>query len=659
MAGPAPPTVTSADRLIRPATRAAHSCASPDGTSATTSPSCSPTSAPPPTAACADITSDRRGSPGRPRATRTTCSWSRSRPWLRARAARTATSPRPLTRSETRSVRTRCSASADARSNNRSSAVTTPARSMVRRSGSSSSSTPPITRNPSCSEAALTVTAHMSSARTSRPDPGAAASSTGSCVGAGPVRPSRRPVSSSSTTHTSSSSASAAAIASTSPPGQDDLGEPVVRRGRVLDAGVRAAADSLVQRRRCLGGRPDLHDRHGRQGRQRAEQRDLLAAERPARPVGGEQHADEGSVDDAAAYRRWRPGPRRRPRGRSTWCAGSAGRRVVGGPVGLVGLGDQSAEARAQRQPDLLEGAPTRIRPSPACTCRRGSRRTGQVGDVRAEQGAGPVDDGVEYAARVARRGEFAGDVDQRGQLGLTLLAGVDAGPDPQGEVACHRVLARRPGQLAPGRILGQQPQQALPSGRMMPPRQCVHAVPARAAVLAQTDSPWTVVRSGARFGVRRHRDHRDHRADCDVHRDRVAGVVRLEQRYRDERGQTARDDRGELVADRHTGVADAGAEQLGEEGRLRSVHRAVQHQSDGDGQGGEGEVLRVQQGDEERSPTRRHRPHRSGTPVAGRSGPTAHPTSGSRRSGWPHRSGRRSARRTCPCPGVPWRTSR
>ena len=181
-------------------------------------------------------------------------------------------------------MRIRCSASVAARSNSSSRAVTMPARSIVRRSGSSRSSTPPITRKPSCSCAALTVTAHMPCRWTRRPAPRRASSSTGSCAGAGPVRLSRRPVSSIRTTQPPVSSASAAVMSSTPPPGEDHAGEPVVRGRRALVPAVggaaSCAAESASSAAAVRAAAAGLDQRHRGERGQRPEQRHLVVVER-------------------------------------------------------------------------------------------------------------------------------------------------------------------------------------------------------------------------------------------------------------------------------------------------------------------------------------------------------------------------------------------
>ena len=109
---------------------------------------------------------------------------------------------------------------------------------------------------------------------------------------------------------------------------------------------------------------------------------------------------------------------------------------VVGRPVGPPGLGHEPAEPGPGGQPQRLEpggdgaggGAHVGV-----AALRVGQR---EVGDVGGQQGAGPAHDGVEHAAGVGARGEVAGGVDQRRQLGLAAAARVDPGPDGQGERA-------------------------------------------------------------------------------------------------------------------------------------------------------------------------------------------------------------------------------
>ena len=67
------------------------------------------------------------------------------------------------------------------------------------------------------------------------------------------------------------------------------------------------------------------------------------------------------------------------------------------------------------------------------------------------------------------------------------------------------------------------------------------------------------------------------------VDRDRHRGVVDVEQLHCDERRQRARDDRGDLIAKRDTGIAHPGREHLRHDRRLRCVHERVDHQAEGD----------------------------------------------------------------------------
>ena len=113
-------------------------------------------------------------------------------------------------------------------------------------------------------------------------------------------------------------------MSSTPPPPEHDLGEPVVRGGRLLDARVRRG--QRVQRGRRLGRAAGLHQRHRGERGQRAEQRHLVAAERAARAVASEQHPDELAVDQ-----------QRRAADRDQPLLADGGVDLAGVPVALVG----------------------------------------------------------------------------------------------------------------------------------------------------------------------------------------------------------------------------------------------------------------------------------------------------------------------------------
>jgi hypothetical protein len=227
--------------------------------------------------------------------------------------------------------------------------------------------------------------------------------------------------------------------------------------GRVLDPGM--SRRDLVQRGGGLGRGPDLDDRHRGQRRQRAEQRDLVPAERPARPVRGEQHADEVPVDDQRrAADRDQPLLPHRVVDRLGVAEPPVG-RVIRRPVRLPGLRHQPAEPGTERQPQLLERR--RHRPVGGPHVRVALRRVvqGQVRDVGPDQRPCPMHDRIEYAAWVPCRGELPGHVDERGQPGLPALAGIQGGPDPQRHISQLPDLGH-PGQLGRRCIVGQQPQQ-------------------------------------------------------------------------------------------------------------------------------------------------------------------------------------------------------
>ena len=247
-------------------------------------------------------------------------------PCALARVASDVGSPRPLTRSATRSVRTRCSASAAVRSNSSTSALTTEARSTVRRSASSSTrrrrgprcptgSAGPSRRSPTgragvvgepAGALALADADDRARALPCRPRAGAPAR------GCSAVSPSEL----SSTTHPPSRSPRALVMSSTPPPASTSSANRSWAAAARSTPG-RVAADLL--------GAAGLHDRDGCQGGQRAEQGHLVGGEGAGRAVGGEQHPDE-LVLDSRGCRRSTRGPRRRRHCRWRRCAGTGGR---------------------------------------------------------------------------------------------------------------------------------------------------------------------------------------------------------------------------------------------------------------------------------------------------------------------------------------------
>src|SRR5919106_3531127 len=102
------------------------------------------------------------------------------------------------------------------------------------------------------------------------------------------------------------------------------------------------------------------------------------------------------------------------------------------------------------------------------------------------------------------------------------------------------------------------------------------------------------------------YRDHGDERHGRRVRRDRPPAEAG-EQGGSNERRQAAGEDRSQLVAQRSSGVAHPGAEELGEVGRLRSVHRVVtEFHAEDDGDPDQGRNARVQQPEERESEEQR-----------------------------------------------------
>src|SRR5215207_5853281 len=102
------------------------------------------------------------------------------------------------------------------------------------------------------------------------------------------------------------------------------------------------------------------------------------------------------------------------------------------------------------------------------------------------------------------------------------------------------------------------------------------------------------------------YRDHGDERHRRRVRRDRPPAEAG-EQGGSNERRQAAGKDRGQLVAQRSSGVAHPGAEELGEVGCLRSVHRVVTEvHAEDDGDPDQRRNARVQQPEERESEEQR-----------------------------------------------------
>ena len=243
--------------------------------------------------------------------------------------------------------------------------------------------------------------------------------------------------------------------------GEHDVGEPVVGLRCLLDG--RVGVGELGERDGRLRGPSGLQERDGGQRGERPEQRHLGAVERAAGAVGGEEHPDELAVDQQrGATDRDQPllldGAVDLGRVRVALVGG-----VVGRPVRAAGLRHQAAQAGARRQPQLLEPRRHRARRRPHERVAAGGVGQGQVGDVGAEQAAGPPHDRVEDPARIVRRGEVAGRVDQRGQLGLPAPVRIDDRAGLQGQPAHVLGRAELPRPLVEtvrGHVLGEQAQQ-------------------------------------------------------------------------------------------------------------------------------------------------------------------------------------------------------
>lgn len=220
---------------------------------------------------------------------------------------------------------------------------------------------------------------------------------------------------------------------------QDQFGEAVVDVGGAFDDGA-AVLDDLVgvfefaERGAGLVEEVGRLDGGGGQRGEGAEQRGLGPFEDAGAPVGGEQdaddvrpehqrHAEDGDepfvldtgVDDGGVPE-------------------AAVVEVVLGDVRAGGLGDEAAEPLAHAQAQLLEAGGDGALGDPHEGVAPGGVVEGEVGDVRAEQGAGPLHDGLEDGVQVARPGEVVGGLEEGRQLGLAAPAVGEFGADPQRE---------------------------------------------------------------------------------------------------------------------------------------------------------------------------------------------------------------------------------
>ncbi len=107
---------------------------------------------------------------------------------------------------------------------------------------------------------------------------------------------------------------------------------------------------------------------------------------------------------------------------------------VVVGDVGPGGLGDESAEPLAHAEPQLLEAGGDGPLGDPHVGVAALGVVEAEVGDVRAEQGAGALHDGAQHGVQVPQPGQVVGGLEERGQLGLAAAPSLQLGADPQGE---------------------------------------------------------------------------------------------------------------------------------------------------------------------------------------------------------------------------------
>ncbi len=205
---------------------------------------------------------------------------------------------------------------------------------------------------------------------------------------------------------------------------QHQRGHPVVRHGGPLDRlavltrrPVRAR--QLLQRVPGLLQQPGVVDRDGGVRGQARQQRHLLLVERPRAAVGRHEHADHPL-----------PQPQRHPQDGDQALLGhrlvdvllvtepGVG-EVVGRRVRRRRLRHQPAEARPHGQPQRPELGRDRPVGDPHVGVAPLGIVQRHVRDVRGQQLPGPVHDGLKDGVQVPQRGQVAGRVVERRQLGL------------------------------------------------------------------------------------------------------------------------------------------------------------------------------------------------------------------------------------------------
>ena len=341
---------------------------------------------------------------------------------------------------------------------------------------------------PSRCPAAVTATAHMPSASASRPVSAerrtAGASARGSATrpcsrsrcrspGSGRARPapapwaaSRLPSTSSTATQHASTSPSTAAMSSTPPPASTT---PTNRSCAAAACAMPSCAvDSAASVAAVAAARRDWTSDTAASAASEPSSATSSWWNAATGPVRREQHADELVADQ---QRRAADPDQPLVVDRRVDLAGVPEllvRGVVGAPVRAAGLRDEPAQAGAQRQPQRLEPRRHRAGRRPHVGVAALGVVQGQVGDVRAQQRAGPAHDRVEDVAGVGQRGQVACGVDERGQLGLPPAVRVEPGAHPQRELAGRLAVVgigrgQRPGlllDLLGRRVRGEQPEQ-------------------------------------------------------------------------------------------------------------------------------------------------------------------------------------------------------
>lgn len=209
--------------------------------------------------------------------------------------------------------------------------------------------------------------------------------------------------------------------------------------GGALDDGA-AVADDLVgpfeagQRPAGLG--EEVRGVDGGRGErgERAEQGDLPALEVTGPPVRGEQDTDDVRAEHQRHAEDGDQALVPHPGVDGVGVLEAGVLEVVVGDVRPRGLGDQSAEPLAHAEAQLLEVGRDGPFRHPHVGVAAGGVVQGEVGDVRAQQRAGPLHDRLEDGVQVPESGQVVRGLEERRQLRLATPPPLQFGAHPQRE---------------------------------------------------------------------------------------------------------------------------------------------------------------------------------------------------------------------------------